>query len=285
MTVGSGSPLTLFTATYDQSTCGNLQAAPGTLSLHDLAYGLNLTARGNPTQVTQLGSTTCTAYQISGIAYQMKDGNNNTMSITTSSSTAYSLPSVLTPNGNTSFNVNVGYSTFFAVTSVMGPNGASSGTNYDVYGRPNFSVTPDGATTYYCYTYSANASTQTAVISTNRTFVRKRSPASGNRPLSTVSGGPEGAHRPRWHHHGRNRHPVRRLRLLAAGQNGGAIAALRLRRFARLDHLHLRRFRPHCHDPSSPTAAPPPTRIPATAPPPPTRPASGKPSPATPSAT
>jgi RHS repeat-associated protein len=160
----SAGTITLNSTNYDTTKCGTLQAAPGALPLHDLSYALNQTARGNPTEVTQMGSYTCTAYQISGIAYLAQDGNGNTVSIGTSSSTGYSLPSVLTPNGNTSFNVNVGYSSFFGVTSVTGPNGATSTTNYDSYGRPSSSVSSDGATTSYCYTYKANASTQTASL-------------------------------------------------------------------------------------------------------------------------
>jgi RHS repeat-associated protein len=92
---------------------------------------------------------------------------------------------VLTPNGNTSFNVNVGYSSFFAVTSVTGPNGATSTTNYDTYGRPSSSVSSDGATTYYCYTYSPNASTQTAVIGTSSSCSL---PLSGQWKQTTLDG-------------------------------------------------------------------------------------------------
>ena len=61
-----------------------------------------------------------------------------TISIATSTSTAASLPSTLTPNGNSNLATSFAYTPAFDLTSVTGANGATTGQTYDAYMRPAF---------------------------------------------------------------------------------------------------------------------------------------------------
>ena len=82
--------------------------------------------------------------------------------------TAYSLPGVLTPNGNSNLATTVTYGASWAVTSLTGPNGANGTTTYDSFGRPLATKIPDGAETDYTYAYAgvggATANQQTATL-------------------------------------------------------------------------------------------------------------------------
>ena len=86
------------------------------------------------------------------------------VNLSTNSTTNYSLPSTITPSGNTAMNTTATYASSWAPTSMTGPNGDAGTTTYDSYGRPSQTTIPDGATTTYTYTYSAGASTQTATV-------------------------------------------------------------------------------------------------------------------------
>jgi RHS repeat-associated protein len=137
----------------------------GGVGLHDAAnYGVNFTYRGNPTSSYRNGNATVTAYLTTGIPYQIKGADGVTADVSTDASTAYSLPSALTPNSNGNLATNLAYAANFAPTSVIGPNGVNQTVNYDNYNRVTSTKSIDGATTNYTYTYVPN--TQTATIST-----------------------------------------------------------------------------------------------------------------------
>src|ERR1039457_2336073 len=89
------------------------------------------------------------------------------MSSAPSADTNYSLPGVLTPQGNANLATSVSYAPSWAVTSVTGPNGANGTTTYDGFGRPQSTKIPDGAETDYGYAYAgvggATANQQTAI--------------------------------------------------------------------------------------------------------------------------
>src|SRR5690242_8490978 len=91
--------------------------------------------RGNPTSQTIGASTNTFAYQTTGVL-QQSTINGVTVTTAPSPSTNYSLPSVLTPNGESNLATTVSYDASWAVTSVTGPNGAAANTTYDPWGRP-----------------------------------------------------------------------------------------------------------------------------------------------------
>jgi len=101
VTSASGT-LTLASNTYDGTGCGVLQdppGAPGSIPFHDANYSTSFTYRGNPTSVTNLGTSTCYAYQTTGVMYQMQNAAGPLITTAPSASTSYSLPGVVTPNG------------------------------------------------------------------------------------------------------------------------------------------------------------------------------------------
>jgi YD repeat-containing protein len=173
VTPSGGSAMALASNYYDHfsnsdSLCPNpyhnwsapLQDQSG-LTLHDSAYNVNFTYRGNPTYTNRLSDVHCYGYVINGAPYTAEDGAMNQVNVSLSASTNYSLPGVLTPNGNSNLATSVSYSSFFAVNSLVGPNGATTTTNYDAYGRPASTSVPDGATTTYTYSYNPNVQTAT----------------------------------------------------------------------------------------------------------------------------
>jgi YD repeat-containing protein len=157
VTSASGT-LTLASKGYDQ---GSLADRSG-LKLHDSSYGTGFAYRGNPTGTNFYGDVKSYTYEISGVVNKVTDGAGMAVNAAPDSSTNYSLPSVLAPNGNTNLQATMTYSSSFAVTSVTGPNGATANTSYDIYGRPLQSTSVDGAQTGYRYTYNPN--TQTASL-------------------------------------------------------------------------------------------------------------------------
>ena len=94
--------------------------------------------RGNLTQsVGLIGSNTeCASYDTAGVVYQSADGSGKSVTVSTDASTSYSLPSVLTPNGNSSLQSTIGYASSWAATSLTQAGGGTGTTTYDVYGRP-----------------------------------------------------------------------------------------------------------------------------------------------------
>jgi YD repeat-containing protein len=108
------------------------------------------------------GNTQCYAYDTAGVTYQTADGSGSSAQLSTDSTTSYSLPTTVTPNGNSALATSTTYASSFATTSVTGPNGAQGTTTYDSYGRPSQTQIPNGAVT--TYTYSYNPPTQTATV-------------------------------------------------------------------------------------------------------------------------
>ena len=152
------------TATYyPTSQTWPLQASGA--PVHDGSYDVNFLYRGNVTMAQGWSGTQYMGYQDTGVVYQTQDGAGHTMNATPSSSTGYSLPGVLTPGdngGNSNLATSLSYTSSWQVTGVTGPNGANSNTFYDQYGRPLSTVSPDGASTGFTYTYNPN--TQTATV-------------------------------------------------------------------------------------------------------------------------
>jgi RHS repeat-associated protein len=172
----TGGTTTLSGASYDQSTLQD-PGAGSYLRQHDTAFDTNYRYRGNPTSTWQAGSSMTYLYQITGVPYQMTNGSGVTVTTAPAGDTNWSLPNVLTPNGNSNLSTSVSYATSFAVTSVTGPNGATGNTTYDSYGRPTSTTSLDGAVTNYTYTYLPN--TQKAAITTGSNTEWKRTTLDG----------------------------------------------------------------------------------------------------------
>ncbi len=165
----SAGTITAASAAYDEVAFGALQDA-GSLSMHDNTnYGTGFTYRGNPTSSsTYTGGGVSTAYATSGIPYKTQHASGPVVTTSTDSSTAYSLPSVIVPNGNTNLQTTFSYTSSFQVSSVTGANGTNTNVLYDTYGHPTSSTSVDGATTYY--TYSSDLTLQTAGLGGTTTW-------------------------------------------------------------------------------------------------------------------
>ncbi len=142
--------------------------------LHDASYGTSFTYRGNATSSWQFGTTTNAAYLITGVPYKMQDGAGMVVNVATDATTAYSLPSVVTPNSNSNLATSMTYSGSFTLSSVTGPNGDTQSIVSDAFNRPGTVTSADGAVTQYTYTYTTPGSpgtpnTQTANISSTTT--------------------------------------------------------------------------------------------------------------------
>ncbi len=115
------------------------------LQQHDSAnFGTGCTYRGNATSVTRLGITSTVQYDITGtvssatqggltIAYAPDPTHNNTV------------PSAITPNGDTAKQTTMQYNSFLGLTNETGPNNATSSMTYDAYARPASATSPHGA--------------------------------------------------------------------------------------------------------------------------------------------
>jgi YD repeat-containing protein len=163
---GSASPITVQMTNFDSTsgpslgcTSAGMNDRPG-LTLHDSSYNTSFTYRGNVSATWNMGAAMCYGYEISGVPYYTVDASGRSANLALSSSTNYSLPGVLTPNGTSNLATTVSYASSFAVNSLVGPNGATTNTTYDNYGRPASTQVADGATT----TYSYSGNTQTASL-------------------------------------------------------------------------------------------------------------------------
>jgi RHS repeat-associated protein len=168
VTPAGGSPITLASKSYDSyGWCAGIGGFPATNASnnHDAAYDASITARGNVTQSSGVSGSdhSCVLYDTAGVPYYTV-GPNGSATIQTNSDSSYSLPGVITPNGNGDLASSATYASSWGVTSMTGPNGAQGTTTYDSYGRPSQTQIPDGAVTTYTYTYSPGASTQTATV-------------------------------------------------------------------------------------------------------------------------
>jgi len=233
VTPAGGRPLTLQSTSYD-----NLGGASNNATNnHDPKYDTSFVYRGNPSVVSGLNASdpVSTWYDTAGVPYQTSDANGHSVSLQTDSTTNYSLPAAIQPNGNSSLQTSATYASSWSAASMTGPNGDTGTTTYDSYGRPATTTIPDGAVTSYSYTYNWGASTQTATVNgrwkttTLDGFGRTVRVQNGNGStvVSTVDT------------------TVRALRLLAVGQDVGGVDALCPRRHSRVDHLHLRWVRAH----------------------------------------
>ena len=150
VTPAGGNAVTLVTNTYDGyalpgcSPVAGLTARTG-LRLHDdTNYGTGFTYRGNLTFTSSMSGARCTGYETTGVVTGMMDGSGRRVEVTADSSTGYSLPGMLKPDGSSTLATTVTYASSWAVTSVTGPNGANGTTTYDSYGRPTSTKIPDG---------------------------------------------------------------------------------------------------------------------------------------------
>jgi RHS repeat-associated protein len=168
----SAGTITLATNYYDGSDfhyCGGggLQNGGGTLH-DDPAYGASFTYRGNVTYRVAYSGTNCYAYQTTGVVYHQENGVGTVITNSPSAATNYSLPGIITPNGQGNLSTSFGYDANWGLASVTGANGATATTTYDgtVLNLPLTATSVDGAVTNYTYSFSPGANLQTATIST-----------------------------------------------------------------------------------------------------------------------
>jgi len=152
--------VTLISIGYDGCPYGATSAT----SYHDSRYNTGFYFRGNPSSVSALGGTTTACYDTAGVPVQVGNTSGQSVGLQTDSTTNYSLPTVIQPNGNSSMQSTATYLSSWAPASLTGPNGNTGTTTYDSSGRPAQTTTPDGAVTTYTYSYSPGANTQTATL-------------------------------------------------------------------------------------------------------------------------
>jgi len=166
----SGGSVVLVYNAYDSGTsyCPSMIATNAT-NAHDPAYNTSVFYRGNVTLSYGLNfsDAVCSSYDSAGVPYYTRDATGNSVSIQTNPDSSYSLPGVITPNGNSGLASSATYASSWGVTSMTGPSGAQGTTTYDTYGRPSQTTIPDGATTTYTYTnYVAQTNTQATQTAT-----------------------------------------------------------------------------------------------------------------------
>jgi len=139
--------ITLVTNTYDP-----FPSNPGTMYEHDPFYNnTSFQYRGNVYQSTRAGSPMITTfYDVGGNPTSATDGTTTT-AVSTSSTTNYAAPSVITPNSNSNLQTTASYTSWLSMSTVTGPNSTTASTVYDTYGRPYTSSSIYGAGTSYSY--------------------------------------------------------------------------------------------------------------------------------------
>jgi hypothetical protein len=141
------SPGGTFLYTYGGSSGQTLAG----IKQHDPAFnGPAQQVRGNPAIVVTSSGTYQMSYDYAGNV-TWTSGPQGTQ--TTQNGYNYTVPTQITPNGNSSFATNLGYSSFLGLSSVSGPNGATWSMSYD-NGRPSSVTSPHGATTGITYSAS-----------------------------------------------------------------------------------------------------------------------------------
>ena len=172
VTPAGGSAVTLSTTFYDGTCGGWYMTSTSATNNHDPAYTASGgPPRGNPWVVSGLNGsdTVCTAYDSAGVPYYSVNAGGQSVSLQTDSTTNFSLPTAIQPNGNNGMQTTAAYASSWSPNSMTGPNGDQGTTTYDSYGRPSQTTTPDGAVTAYAYTYynpvtNTGANTQTATL-------------------------------------------------------------------------------------------------------------------------
>jgi hypothetical protein len=164
MLTAGGTRYGLAQNTYDEPIPALTLGPPAAMD-DDANYGTGMTYRGNVTTKKTPGGSSTFEYYTTGVVKSSTGESGVAVNNTVNSSTNYSLPSVLTPGGDSNMATSIGYTSSWAVASVIGANGANSTTTYDDWGRPLTSKIPDGAQTTYTYTMN----TQTATLGTRWT--------------------------------------------------------------------------------------------------------------------
>ena len=150
---------TLASATYD----GSSLTGSATPLAWDTSYS-SVTARGNPTSMTDVsGITTTTAYDLYGNVTNATDASGVNSTASTSSTTNYAAPDSVTVAS--SLTTSMTYNSFLGTTSATGPNSSTVDISYDTNARPTSTTSPFGAVTYIGYTDTG--STPNVCTSTN----------------------------------------------------------------------------------------------------------------------
>ncbi len=166
---------------YSATSCGGssgLVSRTGVVAHDDTNYGSGFIYRGNIT-LSVSPNYAAMQYESTGVAVCTQNAMGTYVTAALSSSTNYSLPGVVTPNGTSSLSTTVTYNSMWGATSVVGPNTATGTATYDTWGRPSQSMVPDGAETSYTYTYYPSANQQTAALLPSGSGVWKRTTLDG----------------------------------------------------------------------------------------------------------
>jgi hypothetical protein len=168
-----GNSTTLVQNTYDG---GAPAAAPAGTPNHDPNYGTGALYRGLVTTRVTPGDTvtqqtTTMGYDTTGMVKNSTNGATQ-VQITPDAATN-SVPTALTPNGNTSLQTQVQYNSWLGPTSVTGPNSTPgspnvASTTYDSAGRVATETSVFGTQTTYTYTayYSSPSGYSTVLAQT-----------------------------------------------------------------------------------------------------------------------
>ncbi len=161
VTPAGGSPLNLDYIVYDGAT---LHTPGGSAPREwDSAYTTSVTARGNPTSVTDVSYiVSTTQYDLYGNVYAAVGGSGVSSSVSTSSTTNFAAPDAITVGG--SLTSSMSFSSSLGLTNETGPNGTSVSIGYDANARPASSTSPFGATTYNSYNDSSSSPSTCIIV-------------------------------------------------------------------------------------------------------------------------
>ncbi|MBI5280355.1 MAG: RHS repeat-associated core domain-containing protein [Candidatus Solibacter usitatus] len=144
---------------------------PGPVYWHDGGYGLSYLARGNPTWVKSLGKPgSCLSYDIAGNVVKAQDLLGHRVDFTLGAASNWSLPSAVTPNGETNLASSYQWNSFFGLAQNVNPNNSTAAFTYDTMARPATTTSPHGAVTNYSYATATEGSVTTAT--TNGKWVK-----------------------------------------------------------------------------------------------------------------
>ncbi|QOY91470.1 RHS repeat-associated core domain-containing protein [Paludibaculum fermentans] len=176
---------TVQTATYDYDT-GPAGSCPANstnltdvtdITEHDARYSTSLTWRGNVTYVAVLGKApVCLSYNIGGTVVKSQTVGGIAVDYSVTSASHYTMPSVVTPNGESNLASSSQFNTFLGLSSTTGPNSATAAFTYDSMTRPSTTTSALGAVTNYAYTNAVvagpSSTLATSTATTNGKWVR-----------------------------------------------------------------------------------------------------------------
>ncbi len=140
--------------TYDNHVSGFAAMPVGTR----LWENPNTIYRALPTQISNGYAQQTVVYNLAGQPVSGNDGQGSSQTITYGAVGGSTMPTQITPNGNTSLTTTMNWNGFLGLTNVSTGSGANQWFGYDAFARPTSKTTADGAGIAYGYNPGASQS-------------------------------------------------------------------------------------------------------------------------------